>query len=156
MPMAKSLFFLGRKTIPRRLLYTGFRRKVDANSSGLSRDAHSGRGTWKGCRAGEAAGRREQSSARLPAEAYRVLSLPVPPPHRLTESSPSCVESPRTNAEKVSELGERGGRSLIVTSLPFPAPSSRPRWSSPGCREKLVCSRVSAVAPLFGWFHKGS
>lgn len=106
--MAKSLFFLGRKTIPRRLLYTGFRRKVDANSSGLSRDAHSGRGTWKGCRAGEAAGRREQSSARLPAETYRVLSLPGPPPHRLTDSSPSCVESPRTNAEKVSELGERG------------------------------------------------
>lgn len=120
MPMAESLFFLERRTIPRRLLYTGFRRKVDANSPGLSRDAHSGRGTWKGCRAGEAARPREQSSARLPAEAYRGLSLPAPPPHLLTESSPSCVESPRTNAEKVSELGEKGGGGVTgrdVTSI---------------------------------------
>lgn len=154
MPMAKSLFFLGRKIIPRRLLYAGFRRKVDANSSGLSRDAHSGRGTWEGFRAQEAAGPREQSSARLPAEAYRVLALPAPPPQLLTESSPSCVESPRTNAEKDSELGEKGG-GLAVTSLPFPARSSQPRWSSPGWREKLVCSSVPTVAPFFGWVHEG-
>ncbi|XP_029337356.1 uncharacterized protein LOC115031924 [Mus caroli] len=115
--MAKSLFFLGRKIIPRRLLYTGFRRKVGAKSSGLSRDAHSGRGAREGCRAREAAGPREHSSARLPAEAYRVLALPAPPPQLLTESSPSCVESPRTNAEKDSELGEKGGAGRDVTSI---------------------------------------
>lgn len=66
MPMAESLFFLERereKAIPQRLLYTSFRRKVDANSSGLSRDAHSGRSTWKGCRTRRTRG--PASTARL-------------------------------------------------------------------------------------------
>lgn len=106
MPMAESLFFLGRwgEQFHKGYFTQASEKKVDANNSGLSPNAHSGRGTWKGCRAQEDAGPHEQRPARLPAEVYRVLSLPGRAPHPLTESSPSRGESPRTNAEKVSKL----------------------------------------------------
>lgn len=138
----------GRGTSPQRLVYTGFGRKVGANSSAPSRDAHSGRGTGKGCRTPRTRGPRRQSPARLPAEASLVLPLPgrPAPPHRiLTEPS----GEPSDNRREGPRAPRKGGGSG-VTSLPLPARRSRPRWSPSGRREKLVCSRSGRLLPSLG------